>query len=126
MLIRVGKPCIALALAFMLGGHWVVLQTVAWAAMLADNLQSCSVRDSLARTFDGKHPCPLCRAIAAGKKSEKKNEFTAAGQKLEFPPAGENAVLIGPSHFQLLPQADTFAESVFPRPPSPPPRGVAA
>jgi len=91
--------------------------------MLADNLQSCSLHDAVVKTFDGKHPCCLCKAIAAGKKSEKKNEFTGQNQKLEFPPAKENPVLIAPSSFQLLPQGNSFAESLPQKPPTPPPRG---
>ena len=121
--VRIGKMFIAFALMAMLGGHWAFLQTVAWTTMLADNLQSCSLRDAVAKTFDGKHPCSLCKAIAAGKKSEKKNEFTAQIQKLEFPPTKENPVLIAPLSFQLLPQGNSFAESLSQKPPTPPPRG---
>ena len=36
--------------------------------MLADNLTTHSFGAALQRTFDGKHPCPLCKAIAEGKK----------------------------------------------------------
>jgi hypothetical protein len=105
------------------GLHWVTLQTIAWTTMLAGNLHSSSFHDAVTKTFDGKHPCPLCNAIAAGKKSEQKNEFTAQMQKLEFPPVKENFVLIAPSHFQLLPQANIFGESLTQKPLTPPPRG---
>ena len=90
------------------GIHWVALQTVAWAGMIVSYSEKAPLKTALAETFDGKHPCPLCKAIAAGKKSEKKNEFTAPMPKLEFPPAQENPVLIAPSNFQLLPQANFF------------------
>src|SRR5271170_4219100 len=94
-----------------LGAHWAVLQTVAWTTMLADNLCTHSLSESVTRTFDGNYPCPICKAIAAGKKSEKKNEFTLQAQKLEFPPVKENPTLFAPSDFQLLPQMNFFAES---------------
>jgi len=90
--------------------------------MLADNLHSSSFHDALTKTFDGKHPCPLCNAIAAGKKSEKKTEFPLQTQKLEFPPMPEKLVLVAPTRFQLLPQANTFAESLTQKPLTPPPR----
>jgi hypothetical protein len=77
----------------------------------------------MARTFDGQYPCPICRAIAAARQSEKKSEFTAQVQKLEFPPVRENFVLIAPSQFQLLPVANAFAESFNRQPLTPPPRG---
>lgn len=105
------------------GIHWVALQTVAWAGMIVSYSEKAPLKTALAETFDGKHPCPLCKAIAAGKKSEKKGEFTAPTPKLEFPPAQENPVLIAPWDFQLLPQANFFADSLAQRPPTPPPRG---
>lgn len=102
---------------------WGALQSVAWAGMIVSYSERAPLKTALAETFDGKHPCPLCQAIAAGKKSEKKNEFTAQLNKLEFPPAPENIILVAPSHFQLLPLANSSATSRFPKPPVPPPRG---
>lgn len=119
---RFGKFCVVLALVATTGLHWIGLQTVAWTTMLADNLHSCSFCDAVTKTFDGKHPCCLCKAIAAGKKSEQKKEFTTQMQKLEFPPLKESFVLIAPSQFQLVPQANTFAEALIQKPPTPPPR----
>jgi hypothetical protein len=108
----------------MLGAQWTLLQTVAWTSMLADNLRTHSLSESVARTFDGKHPCPICKAIAAAKKSQKKSEFTLQTIKLEFPPAKENPVLFAPADFQLLPMpADFLAESPVQKPLTPPPRG---
>jgi len=108
------------------GTHWTVLQSIAWTRMLADNLGSSSLTEAVQKTFDGKHPCCLCKAIASGKKSEQKKEYTAQLQKLEFPLVRENLILIAPSNFQLLPQANTFAHSLTQKPPTPPPRGIFA
>ena len=126
MLVRLGKFLVVLSLAATLGAHWALLQSVAWTTMLADNLRTHSLSESVTRTFDGKYPCPICKAIAAAKKSEKKNEFTLQVQKLEFPPVKENPTLFAPSDFRLLPQANTFAESLTQKPLTPPPRGFFA
>jgi len=123
VIVRFGKIAVVFALIATLGAHWALLQTVAWTTMLANNLCSQPLSEAVAHTFDGQHPCPLCKAIAAGKKSEKKNEFTAPTPKLEFPPARENPVLITPSSFHLLPLANSFADSLAQKPPTPPPRG---
>lgn len=49
------------------GGHWAVLQTVAWARMIVDYTHdSGSLRQGVAETFDGAHPCELCRKISSG------------------------------------------------------------
>ena len=107
----------------MLGAHWTLLQTVAWTTMLADNLQLNSFQVAAEKTFGGKHPCCLCKAIAAGKQSEKKTELSFQLQKLEFPPLKENVVLIAPPQFQLLPQKNSFAKFISQKPLLQPPRG---
>jgi hypothetical protein len=126
VLVRLGKCFVVVSLVATLGAHWALLQTVAWTAMLADNLRAHSLSESVTRTFDGKYPCPICKAIAAGKKSQKKSETTLQTQKLEFPPAKENPVFIPPSNIQLLPQAVFFAGTLTQKPLLPPPRGFFA
>ncbi len=126
MFVRFGKILVVFALVATLGAHWALLQTVAWTTMLADNLQSSSFQDAVTKTFDGKHPCSLCKAIAAGKKSEKKNDFTAQNLKFEFPPVKGNPVLMAPASFKLLPLANSFAGFLPQQPPTPPPRGCFA
>jgi hypothetical protein len=121
--VRFGKFVVIVALVATTGAHWTLLQTVAWTTMLADNLHSTSLHEALVKTFDGKHPCCLCKTIAAGKRSEQKKEFTAQMQKLEFTPAKVNFVLFAPSQYQLVPQTDTFAESLAQKPLLQPPRG---
>ena len=121
--VRIGRCLVIAALVATTGAHWALLQSVAWTTMLADNLQTHSLSESVARTFDGKHPCPICKAVAAGKKSEQKNAFTLKIQKPEFPPAKANFVLIAPSRFQLLPQVNFLSESPTQKPLVPPPRG---
>ena len=123
MFVRFGKILVVFTLVAMLGAHWALLQTVAWTTMLADNLCTHSVKEAVTETFDGNHPCPLCKAIAAGKKSENKTEFSLQSQKLEFPPVKENLALIAPSQFQLLPLANSFADSLAQKPLLQPPRG---
>lgn len=106
------------------GVHWGALQSLAWTTMLAKNLQSASLSQALEETFDGKHPCPLCKAVAAGKDAEKKSDFTLELRKLEYPPVPARFVLIAPTHFQLLRLANFFAEALTQKPPVPPPRSL--
>ena len=106
------------------GAHWNVLQSIAWTRMLADNLTTCSFTEALQKTFDGKHPCCLCKVIAAGKKSEQKKEFTAPIQKFEFPPVNTKLILIVPVDFRLVLPAGTCAVALSQPPPTPPPRGL--
>jgi hypothetical protein len=120
---RFGKILVVVALAAMLGAHWALLQSVAWTTMLAGNLQSSSLHDAVTKTFDGQHPCCLCKAIAAAKKSQQKTELSLQQQKLEFPPLKDNFVLVTPSQFQLLPPENFFANTLAKKPLLQPPRG---
>jgi hypothetical protein len=120
---KAGKFLTVVALVTTLGAHWTLLQTVAWTTMLANNLQSGSFQTAVADTFDGRHLCPLCKAIAAAKQSEKKTDFSLQSQKLEFPPIKDEFVLVAPSQFQLLPPEDFFAKVLVQKPLLRPPRG---
>ena len=91
--------------------------------MLANNLRNDSLAQAVSKTFDGEHPCCLCKAIAAGKKSEKKSEAVSPVLKLEFPPAAEKLILFPPPQFKLRPLHNSFANSLSSKPPLPPPRG---
>ncbi|HSY19461.1 MAG TPA: hypothetical protein VK815_14055 [Candidatus Acidoferrales bacterium] len=120
--LRLGKVLVIAALVLTTGAHWIALQTVAWTTMLAANWSSSSFSEAVSTTFDGRHPCPLCKAIAAGKKSEQKKEFTCAMAKLEFPPVTENIIIIAPKSFSSVSAEDCFGEAFFSKPPVPPPR----
>ncbi len=56
------------------GGHWGVLQVVAWSKMIADYSAQDGLIQGAAKTFDGEHPCRMCKAIAEGKKQESKEQ----------------------------------------------------
>ena len=122
MFARCGKILVVAALVLTTGLHWATLQTVAWTTMLADNLCNQSFTTAVSRTFDGQHLCPLCRAIAAGKKSEKKSEALAIKLKLEFPPSAQNFIFISPKPASALSLATLVAKASSLQPPSPPPR----
>jgi hypothetical protein len=122
VLVRLGKVFVVFALVSTISAHWALLQTVAWTTMLANNLQSSSLPNAVAMTFDGQHPCPICHAIAAAKKSEQKNQMTNQNQKLDLILIDEKLVLIAPSQVELFPRTDHSAESLFPKPLTPPPR----
>ena len=67
-----GLPLICAALFSLSGGHWLVLQTIAWAQMLRDNSRGASLREAIAKTFDGSSPCTMCKKIAEGQQKEGK------------------------------------------------------
>ena len=121
---RFGKILVIISLVLTTGFHWTAFQAFAWATMLANNLRTQSVTEAFSETFDGKHPCPLCKAIAAGKKSEKKSESVSTTFKFEYLPPGDQLALFSPDRFPVYSQSNLFAKATFPRPPVPPPRSI--
>lgn len=121
------------AILHLTGGHWGVLQCVAWTKMLVEYSTEEGLLEGARKTFDGEHPCCMCKSIAAAKQQEKKEplQLPSGLKDLAFkdlmPPAGS---LLPPPRFFELPLISTpFAASTHSeigrRPPSPPPRPLA-
>jgi len=106
------------------GAHWAALQSFAWATMLASNARTECLTDAIANTFDGAHPCPICKQIAASRNAEKKADLQAGQTRLEYSFDAVSVVFMAPSDFNLLPQANDTAASLLRPPPVPPPRGL--
>jgi hypothetical protein len=91
---RALKLTAALLLCLSLGLHWVVLQSVAWTTMLIERTQTTSFATALKTTFDGQHPCKICRAVREGHAAEKKPESQLKLQKLEIAAPREVAPML--------------------------------
>jgi hypothetical protein len=66
-----------------ISGPWTVLQCFAWARMAVDFAKDSNISQALAKTFDGKHPCRLCKLVEEGKKSSKATEAPSTDRKLD-------------------------------------------
>ena len=113
-----------LAMLAATGTQWVILQSVAWTSMLAQNLRTTSLERAINVTFDGKHPCCLCKAIAAGKRTQKQCAFPVSFKKLEFISVGSSFTFQRPHAFTLLPGLLVVWDTVGQKPPVPPPRAA--
>src|SRR5271157_4336707 len=101
----------ALALTCSVGLHWCFLQSFAWTTMLVDNLTTSSFSLALQRTFDGKHPCALCKTIAQGRKSEKKSDTLLSLKKFEALNQAVAIVVSPPASFPLVEAEAVFLEA---------------
>lgn len=124
LLWRCGNYLLILALLGATGGHWAVLQSIAWSGMLMENLQTDSWQAAVAKTFDGQHPCQLCHQIQAGKKAQKQSPLPELDQKLKLFCDAQELRLIAPTDFTLLELVNFSCRFHAPRPPKPPPRVV--
>lgn len=113
-----------LALASSIGLHWAFFQSVAWMGMVITYSQETTVKEALAKTFDGRHPCPLCKEIAKSKKSEKKSEFSCQVKKLDFLTQTARFIFSPPTAFWRMTGDDLRLTPVCRTPPTPPPRAA--
>ena len=121
---RLPKLLIVLGLACSIGLHWALLQSFAWTTMLVDNLATTSFSAAVQRTFDGKHPCALCKAIAKGKKSEKKADTLLQLKKFEGLSTPVVIAVAPPASFPTIEAPNASLEAVSHAPPTPPPRAA--
>jgi hypothetical protein len=104
------------------GTHWVLFQSIAWTSMLAENLEKTSLGEALDRTFDGRHPCEICRQIETGKKSDRKSEASSPARKLEFCRMESFIRFLPPARLFVPAKASAWFDSLSSPPPVPPPR----
>ena len=122
MLMRLGRSLVALAICCSIGGHWIGLQSIAWATMVVNYSQECSIAKAIERTFDGEHPCNLCKHINKGRETEKKQDSQRS--------IGKTDLICTIRHVVMLPRIVNFdyprlanaTRSGFKRALYPPPR----
>jgi len=123
---KIGRVVVVLALSFSLGPHWALLQTFAWTGMLISHSHGASLKEAIAKTFDGQHPCGLCLFIEKGRAAEKqqKQQQTKPGFKLDF------GLVWQPTSFSFecarepITAFESSALSRSDQPPKPRPRGL--
>ena len=119
---RLSRFLIVLALAGSIGLHWAFLQSVAWVSMVISYSEDATLTEALVKTFDGRHPCSLCKRIAQSNQTEKKSEYSNELQKFEYPYTPVAFVFRAPSFYWNVPRRDFAAKLLNITPPSPPPR----
>ncbi|MEO5913651.1 MAG: hypothetical protein ABIS50_05430 [Luteolibacter sp.] len=66
-----------------MGGHLALLQTIAWGNMLVDFSSKASLSEAMEKTFDGEHPCPLCKVVKKTKSEDEKKPMLKSEMKME-------------------------------------------
>jgi hypothetical protein len=108
----------------LLGGHWAILQTAAWVGMIIEYSANDGLQAGLAKTFDGEHPCELCKSIANHKGAEKKHAAQLEFGKINVVSQVQVSVLHPPEQFWRWRLSKQSIFSVPRTPPVPPPRGL--
>src|SRR6185436_9517739 len=124
MFMRFGKWLVVLALVLSTGGHWVALQSVAWVRMAITFAQTEPLHVALKKTFDGKHPCQICKTVQEGRKSDQKQATLKVETKLEFCLYSRSVPLPLPAVEKHLTTFEAALQFRSETPPTPPPRSA--
>jgi hypothetical protein len=114
LLHQFASAAMGLALFLVMGGHYALIQTVAWTTMLRDFSRTGSLTEAVSKTFDGEHPCPLCKKIfqahtaeektSLSIKAEKKTEVFVVQKSARIPLPAYSPMIYPPSPFVLMPE----------------------
>lgn len=113
-----------LAMFSIAGGHWAILQTVAWAQMIRDYSQEGGLASGVVQTFSGERPCGMCKSIEKNREKEEKAPASLkVNKKAEVFIASVTESLHPPQahEFSYPSSDDDFSIRTFP-PPVPVPR----
>lgn len=114
------------ALVISIGAQWAVLQSAAWVGMAVTySMAEGSVAEGLSNTFDGDHPCPLCKLVEEGQKKENKLPTKQAPSKMELSLTTNIVVITPPVAYTLPRAADEIAMLRRKEPTVPPPRACS-
>lgn len=119
---RLARFLVLIAAVQILGGHWAVLQTVAWAKMIVDYAQRDSLGAAVVKTFDGRHPCGLCKVIEKGKGNDQRPDSLVVIRKVELFYAAVPVLVPPQGESWLLSAAERFSTRRVEQPAVPPPR----
>jgi hypothetical protein len=115
------RVLLAAALLYGSGAHWLLAQGAAWAGMVAARAGRTSVAEALATTFDGRHPCRVCRIVKRGAGADSTPRAGRPAPTVDFAFASIPAVLPAAEAARPFPDASPDFASAPRVPPSPPP-----
>jgi len=121
-ILRLSRWLLVGALFLAIGGHWAVLQTVAWATMIVDYSRTSALTEAVEKTFDGKHPCEICTVIQKSRQSEKKHDALQIVKKVELFDQKVASLLFPVAEARTLAICDQHSEARSEAPSLPPPR----
>ncbi len=109
------------------GGHWVVLQVAAWTGMVVEYSAREGVVAGLGKTFDGQHPCSLCKVVSSGQLGDRDDSKQAP--KVVAKPVKLESILLAEVELPPVlvgmavpwPEVSIVAVGRMDAPPTPPP-----
>jgi hypothetical protein len=124
MVLTVARIALALVVCLSIGPHWAALQPIAWATMIVEYSQCAPLTKAVADTFDGNHPCDLCKHITRTQHSEKKREAQSTTAKQDLVCVKRTVALFRSCTDLSFRVEHLTGTAETPSPPVPPPRSA--
>ncbi len=121
---RISRFIVVLALLASIGGHWALLQSLAWTRMIVERTREESFARAVQATFAGENPCELCKRIADGKQNEKQPEKAPLTAKPDLLLERRAVAILSPCERTEFSSNVFHAPSRMESPPVPPPRAA--
>lgn len=100
------RKSLVILLALLMQGPALLVQEVAWINMLVTYTQNKGLRQGVAETFDGAHPCELCKAAEKMRREENRPKESQPVRKIR-----ENlvwgAMIVPAGRFRTPPPGDS-------------------
>lgn len=96
-----------LTAALSIGLHFAVIQMVGWVSMTVEYSQKAPLSEALRMTFDGKHPCEICKLVEKEMSQSDPDQKRTPDLKseLKLPP-----VICWLDEIQLIPRPHLFLD----------------
>ena len=121
MLKRIALLSLTAAVFLLSQGHFLVWQGFAWARMLQDFTQRETLSQAVVKTFDGRHPCSICRQIERTRQ-DRPAEVPVQLLKLDSIASTPAMGFFAPGRADWPPATQRFSRTEPAAPDSPPPR----
>jgi len=124
---RTGRIIAVLLLVLSLGLHWALLQSVAWVSMVVRYSQNDSLKVALVKTFDGQHPCSLCKVIEQARGEERRSSDTLSTVPVHYDwiyDRPEDVYTFGSRFSPSIDVVQMHLLGLTEPPPTPPPRFI--
>jgi hypothetical protein len=118
-----GGLAVAAVLILSLGLNWMSIQCIAWGYMVLKYSQNASWSNAINKTFDGQHPCQLCKIAQESKKSERGCQIPQTKQDL-LTMSVSRWLFDPPYRFLAYSSSSSWGAPRILAPPKPPPRAA--
>lgn len=117
-----GRTITVVALCFAVGLQWFAVQSVAWTVMMVRSARHVSFCQAVKSTFDGAHPCDLCKQLSKARDAEKKQDSQCGTAKMDLICVVREIGVLPPFALLDYPGLVNSLAEASQQPPSPPPR----